>query len=373
MDIAAPPSQSLSPSADHLREQGDHHSSSKLFVLILSIIGFGSVFLGGIYYQKYLREEQLTCPDCPLIHNPKPAISSSPQPHSSEIPQLSTQFNPGEYYFDDTVIFMQQEEPHRTLIATVSHKQDGDTYIQNTRVSFFDGLKWIRKQFSQQTVDATMVSNNILQSWEYRYEPSGVLQQTVEGVLVVDTNQIQFESDMLENEMSIRSTPGYTKFLSASTGKFMINSSSYPAYVALFKIYSLDASQIQFYTGDFGLITDWAVLWDQAGNFYHIDKTEVPKPTPIYQSHNLGILKTNSSSELSVSKTFAVSVQRDNQNPPHLYTFELPSPIGKTIQVERINKVDKVELENVDWLIGQAIGTVDDTVPVIGLVEYIRY
>lgn len=333
----------------------------KIFILVFVLAGFISAFIGGYFISSLLSQEK----NISYSDSVKP-ISPTPSPtNSPEIPEDSTKFEPGKHYYDDTVMIITKETPQKTLVATVNRNEKNGDYLQTTRTSFHDGSKWTRKSENKSTKNSTIVSGNLVKDWNLNIDPSRVLKQTFNGSMQIDNNSLTFSSEVLQNEISVRSLPGYTKFMSEGDGTFSINGTNYQAHILYTRIYSENASDIQFYEDPFGLTTDWIAFWDNQGNFYHIDSTFVDKPTEKYQTHQLGILKK---SDGSVNKTFDVKVSRNEKDPPDSYTVTLGTPINNTIQFNRINAVNKAPNGSYAWLMGNIEGNTG-----VGLVEYIHH
>lgn len=344
----------------------------KIIILILVVSGFITTFVTGFILARLLATE----PTGGMIRFPPDksdiAIPIAEDDNSPTVPQDSTKFIPGKHYFDDTIILVSKQDPSINLVATVTRSEQDGSYTQGTRVSFFDGTSWDRKTTSGKTESSSIVSNGIVKSWNVQIDPTRVLKQTVDGEVTVNKKTIQFTSGTLENEISVRSLPGYTKFMSEGSGTLSLDGKSYDAYVLYTRIYSLNASDIQFYSEPLGLTTDWMIFWDTAGNFYHADVTNVQKPTDIYQTHQLGILKD---AQGGVLKTFNVSVTRDSLIPPKDYTISFGVPLGVKLNFQRIDQLNKAPDGSFDWFIGNVDGKIEKNgqlTPGKGLIEYIH-
>ena len=206
-------------------------------------------------------------------------------------------------------------------------------------------------------------NNEFVENWTIEYDKSRVLKQSVTGSLNVKGVKVDFQTGVLENEITIRSLPGYTKFMSESDGKLTINNQSFDAYLLYTRIYSVDASELITYNGNLGLLTDWIAFWDKDGNFYHIDSTSVEKPIPNYQTHSIGIYK---SKDGSISKTFSIAINRDKNIPPQNYSIQMGFPISKLLEFNKYNDIDKSPTDLYSWHMGN-IKNSDG----VGLVEYI--
>lgn len=335
---------------------------SKFIIIAVVILGFISTFVSGYYLSTLSRTENNV-------------TTATPKPPSDE-PQLlqdTTKFLPGKHYFDDTIMVITKDKPQLSLVATVTRAEQEKDYAQGTRVSYFDGSNWTRLSDAKTISDSAIVSGKLVKSWSTTIDPSRVLKQTAQGEINVNGSSLSFSTGILQNEIGIRSLPGYTKFLSYGTGTLTVNGTAHNAYILYTRIYSLNAADIQFYNQPFGVTTDYLAFWDTQGNFYHVDSTFVDKPTPTYQTHQLGVLEDTQG---TVTKTFSTSIDRGSENPPVSYTINMGSPIGATLRLSRINGINKAPNGSYTWYMGNVDGTVTkpngETLSGVGLIEYIH-
>jgi hypothetical protein len=351
----------------------------KLGFAVLVILGFLSAFGAG-YFMNQLLGSGKGGPDLGGLVSPLPVSSprTSSRPVASSMPAGSftevLRFDTGRHYFDDTIMVVSKTAPHHTLIATVNRLEGApNTYTQNTRASFFDGTTWTRKLEVNNTQSPNIATGGMVKEWQTTIDGSRVLKEESRGSLEIEGTNISFATGVLNNEIPIRSMPGYTKFLSEGEGKIVINGVPESAYVLYTRIYSLNADNIQFYNQPLGLTTDWLVFWDEMGNVYHLDTTQVPAPTPIYQTHQVAVMETNDG---GVYKTFQVGVDRNQTVPPSQYTINLANPIGRSLNLNLLNSINKAPDNSYQWYLGQVSGEVElpdgKKIKGIGLVEYIH-
>jgi hypothetical protein len=354
-------------------------SKTKYILVILIVVGFISTFTSGYLLSKLLSSERnattgitnTNIKGIPLPPNETPVPTSARMP---EIPQDSTKFLPGAHYFDDTIMIVTKDTPRINLISSVTRiEQEAGDFAQSSRASYFDGTKWTRTTASNKAPDSAIVSNNLVNNWATTIDPSRVLKQTAQGKITINNTPIFFSTGDLKNEISMRSLPGYTKFISYGLGTLTVNGVTHNAYIAYTRIYSLNASDIQFYNEPFGLTTDYIAFWDSEDNFYHIDKTSVDKPTTKYQTHEIGVFEEKDG---AVSKSFTVEIDRDSQIPPTKYTASILGSINAKLNFTRINEVNKAPNGPYKWYLGGIEGTVTNSVGEIlngvGIVEYIH-
>ncbi len=344
-----------------------------IVIIALLLCGFVATFISGFYLSDVFSREKPTA----VIQNelnPSPTETPTEANDILEEIQESTNFIPGMNFFDDTIMLVSKQEPHISLIATATRHQNEQGYTQNTRVSYFNGNDWARKLAQNATSDSAIVSNALFKRWEIDINKSRVLKQRVDGEILIGGDALAFSTSELENEIGMRSLPGYTKFMSNGSGTLKVNGNNLAVHVLYTRIYSLNSADIQFYNQPLGLTTDWVAFWDNQGNFYHIDNTQVDRPTPIYESHQIGVLK---SADSSVLKSFSLEVQRDGNTPPTDYVVNIHNPIRKKLRFSLKNNINKSSNKSMTWFMGSIAGTVIDeasesTIEGFGLVEYIH-
>lgn len=338
----------------------------KITILLIVAAGFLISFATGFYLNKLLKSEN-------TIENNQPSPTPIAQNNDTQTEQDSTKFLPGKFYIDDTVIAITKEITPRTLVATATRVQQEKDYNQTTRVSYFDGNNWLRKIASQTSANSAIVTNNIIKSWQTKIDPTRVLKEESIGQIQMDKTKINFNTGTLENEIGMRSLPGYTKFMSQTEGSINIDGKETPAHILYTHIYSSNAEDIQFYNKSLGITTNWIAFWDEEGNFYHIDATNVDKPTNIYETHKIGVLENPQG---QISKTFDLKITKDNNNPPTKYQINLNSPLNTSLELTRTNSLDKAPNSSFSWFSGNITGSVTkengQKVNGIGLVEYIH-
>lgn len=337
----------------------------QLVVFVMLFISSMTMTLGaGVLLDRLFVGETTTAP----VSSPTP--SATPTDNTPDIP---TSFKANTSYFDDTILLITKNEPHITVVASADRSQEDSNYKQSSRVSFFNGQDWSRKVTSSTNNTEQIQTNDIIKDWNITYDQSKVLKQSVTGTIMMDNNSIKFATQTLTNEMTIRSLPGYTKFMSEGTATAVINNVSYDCYVLYTRIYSNNAAELVSYDGSFNLTTDWAAFWDTAGNFYHLDSTNVVQDIPNYKSHTIGVFKNKDG---SVQKTFTLNITRDAANPPVNYTINFGTPIDHKLTLTRTNGINKYPNNSYVWYVGNVAGTVTNEKGIksegVGLIEYIN-
>lgn len=362
----------MDPEVAPTKPSSPTQSSGILAILALGCVG---AFVAGFFLSDLLKNQTGTPPSGITRTSPTPTPSPGVAPTGAAMGDVdSLSFATGLHYFDDTVLAITTDTPRKIFIGSMVRVEDEtNRYIHNTRVSFFDGESWTRKTGSQQSQTSAITTNTLVSAWNIDIDATRVLRERVSGTAQIDANTIQFFAPDLNNEMSVRSLPGYTKFMSQGNGTITIQGKKYAAKILYTRIYSMNTADIQFYSEPIGVTTDWVAFWDTAGNFYHVDATAVAKPTAIYKSHTLGI---HSSPSGAIFKTFSVQTTRDSNVPPNHYTINIRSPIASSLSLTRKNAINKAPNGSYDWYLGEVEGTVsqDGQTPRsgFGVVEYIH-
>lgn len=339
-----------------------NRKSIKFLVIgfLLFMVTIVSAFFGGFYFHRVLNTQE------------RIIIPTTSVPSTEEVffdsPVVSNNYPKGKQFFEDTVVAVTNDN-NKILIATVSRQEIESGVNQATRVSFFDGEKWIRKSTVKNYDTAQIYTNDIITQWKIDYDPSRVLKQQVSGLIQMDDDLIKFDTNIVTNNIGIRSLPDYTKFMSNGEGTLVINDEKFSTKILYTRIYSNNSQGIQFYDNPIGLTTNWLVFWDNEGNFYHIDSTFVDNPTDIYKTHKIGIIVDNGG---RVSKTFDVEVSINSDNPPSLYNIQLGSPINQVLTFTTQNSVNKAPNNSYSWFMSKGVGQAGNTKG-FGLVEYIHY
>lgn len=357
MDYDAKPTTTTPPS-EPVSGQVDRHSHLWLFI-ILFVASVISSFIAGYYWRVY---------DTPTNRSTTNPIASS-APVSTEDRQESIVVNlPRRAYFDDTIMAITDERPRRIVVATVTREDVEEGSYQATRASYFDGKSWTRKILTGTYANSDIATNTLVTNWDINIDPTLVLKQSATGTIRIDGNTINFDTGLLTNNIGMRSLPGYTKFMSTSDGQLTINETGVRAKILYTRIYSHYKDEMEFFQTSVGLTTNWIALWDEEGNFYHIDKTVVDQPTTNYQTHQVGV-KVDAGER--VTKTYDVSITSSSETPPRSYTITLGHPINQVLSFTSGISLNKAPNTSYDWFMSEGVGIVDGT-PSYGAAEYIH-
>lgn len=334
---------------------------SQLIVIVLFfVLSLCSTFIGGYFLRGMLNQTQVETP----VATSKP--SPSPQ-NVEENPTEGSEVLEGRQYYEDTYIAY-SNNPKIVLLASVSRKETESGTLQSTRVSYFDGNDWTRKTTTKIYPDTSIYTNEIVKQWKIVFDPSRVLQQSVLGQISISDKNIIFNTNILTNNISVRSLPGYTKFISNADADLIVNTDTIPVKILYTRIYSNNTNELQFYDSPLGLHTYWLAFWDTQGNFYHIDSTQVDNPTPVYKTHQFAALVDSSE---RVSKSFDVQSYADSDTQPSNVQFIVGKSINKTINFIIGQKLNKAPNNSYTWFVSEGEGTVNG-VPGFGILEFIR-
>lgn len=340
-----------------------------IVVIALALLGFVACFVGGLVVSQMLSIQKTINTSIANVASPTPQVSNN----QNETLQATNETSLGMHYFADTIMAISTNKPTIAFIVTATRKQSNSGYVQSTQSSFYDGTKWVRKQLSQTYQSDGITSNDIIKNWQINYDSSRVLKQSVKGSFAIDSNNLTVDIPNITNEIGMRSIPGYTKFMSETTGSLTLNGTSQPVKIIYTRIYSLNAADIQFYDTPLGLRTDWVAFWDEQGNFYHVDKTDVKNPTAIYETHQVGVKEDIHG---TVTKTFKVRVTDDGSTPPTNFTINLQDNLNETLHFSRVNQIDKAPNSSYVWVIGVIEGDVTtndgNIIKGFGFAEYIQ-
>ena len=364
-------------------EQTQPSTSKKNYFIIggLWLFSLLWVFGAGFLFNAVLSPTTLVSPpdrQTPLPTSPQTSVTPEYRPVDGagidfvqfELPSLGS----GLSYFDDTLTVLIETNPPQFIAMTYSRVENvEDQFTHSTRVSYFDGAQWHRNKHVDFGGTTNFISNSVINTLQVYQDRNRVLRQRVDANLNVDGVQIQINTDVLENEIAMRTEPTYTRLFSDSTGKVTINGQQYPARLMYTKWYSMDQRQLSFYSQKYGLKTHVIDFWADDGSTIHLDSTNVQNPDELYSSHHIGIFKDKQN---RVSKTFDLNVQTSNENPPTQWAVNFSSPLDITFTGEAYTFLDKAEGANYDWYRGLMNGEIKlssgEVVKGVGAFEYIN-
>jgi hypothetical protein len=337
---------------------------TKFLLFFLLAFSFVAVFVGGYFLHDLFKKENPTKSE--TITKSQPPMTPSPtkrnNPNTPSIPDNvndTTLFLPGKTYFEDTIIAVAKDAPHQAVLLSARRIERDNSFAQDTGLTYFDGNSWDRNQNRDDTPNSKIVANYLIKSWEDTLDESRVLKESVHVTATLNTTAIEITTKTFSNEIAMRSLPGYTKFMSNTSGTMTINGKSFDAYIVYTRIYSLNASDVQFYVQPLGLTTYWVAFWDENGTFYHIDKSLVGKPTDVYKTHQVAVTESITNDLPSVEKSFLVDVNSDNASSPNKVTITTHNSQGSILELNRHSGLNKAPDTSYTWIISDVDGVVN--------------
>lgn len=290
----------------------------------------------------------------------------------SEIPLVK--FLPNKQYFDDTYVAIQQDPPHAAIVLSTSRVEQQQNFIEYTKVNYFDGQAWNRKTVTTTIPSSDIKTNSLLRSWA---NASEIAQNQSSppplAEVQLPTGSITFTSVNLQNEISLQSLPGSTKFIYQGLGTITIKGDTTPAYIFYSRTYSFNAVDLAFLTHPENLTSNWFLFWDKENTFYYFDNHAVPGSTNPIQNFQIGVRE---SGDQVVLRTAGISPSFQKENQISNYNVIFSNPINERVELPEQNTINKADSKAYQWIMelgeGKVIKREGRIVLGVGLVEYIR-
>lgn len=337
-------------------------------LLLLFITFFSGFFLRGLF----IPQSKLPLPT--PVTNPSPLATpggQTPTPsNTSEIPASSIQFLPGKQYFEDTYAIISKKQPYHTLILSVARIEQERNYAQYTKVNFFDGQVWQRKAVTTTITNPNVVTNPLLRLWN---TTAASMQDPLLASIMIEDTELSFGSSLLQNEISIESLPGSTKFIYQGTGTLTINGEEENVYVLRTRSYSFNAIDLAFFNTPENLTSNFISFWDEEGEFYYVDTHTTKNPTTPIQTRTIAV-KENT--RKIVSKAEQLSSEFQQKDGVNEFVVRLQAPINEQLRLIFVRALDKAKGNTYTWTLsnvtGSSVKAEGRTVKGVGIVEYIR-
>lgn len=278
---------------------------------------------------------------------------------------------PDKQYFEDSYIVIQKAAPHAGLVLSVSRIEQKQNFTQYTRINYFDGKTWDRKSLLGTNQTVAISTNPLLRSWN---DPA-VVQRTPEKELAsisLPSQSLSFSSTALQNEISLQSLPGSTKFMYQGTGTILLDGQREPAYVFYSRTYSFNASDLAYLLKPNLLTSSWMVFWDTDGTFYHLDSHTPKNPTSSAQVLKIGVRVDPGG---VIRKSPAVSSTIESTDTASFYKETFGETINEEVLLSRANTFDKSDKKAYSWYLsigeGSSVKREGRTVKGVGLIEQI--
>jgi len=342
----------------------------KKFLIGLAIVGVLLVFFSGFFLRGAVDSPQplTTVPTATPTPTPLVAITPTPTPFS-EVIGSTIKFLPRKQYFDDTYIAISKSAPYKTAILSISRIEQERNYTQYLKVNYFNGKEWVRKTVTNTLSNSNVIANPLLRSWN----DATIIEQNATkdiATLSLDSQNVVITSKRLQDEISVQSLPGSTKFIYQGTGTLTINKEAEQAYIFYARTYSFNASDLSFLSTPEILTSEWAIFWDENGTFYYLDALKTPNATSSIQDRQIGIRETLNQ---TITRTTTASGRATPPEP--LFIVNLNDPIGESLRFPYTNAVNKSDKKSYQWYLGSGEGSLvqsqGKTAKGIGVFEYI--
>lgn len=333
-------------------------------VLIIFFLGF---FIGRAGKPKVIVAAPTPTPTLAQVT----AVSPTPTPFSEQ-PAATIDFLPGKQYFDDTFAVIEKAAPHRTLLLSVSRIEQQQSYVEYIRANYYTGQSWDRTSLTTTQPNSDIVTNTLLKEWN---DPSGKQFYDNQNIATVtlQNEEVSFTSKSLQDELSVQSQPGSTKFAYQGPGTISINGDKNDAYVYRSRTYSFNASDLAFLAHPETLTSDWMVFWDDEGNFYNLDSRQTQNNASPIQQLNVGIRED---SNHNIVKSTQTNVSIDQSNKVQEYNVYFSDPINERVELFIGNAINKADKKSYLWVInsgeGNAVRKEGRLVKGVGILEFIK-
>ncbi len=347
----------------------DKKTMSKYFVMAGVGIGFICIFVLGLVLGRG-RSNSSSATAAPTPTSPPITSEITPFPSNfQEVPLVN--FLPNKQYLDDTYVVVSQDQPHLTLILSVSRIEQQHNFTQYTKTNYFDGTSWDRKSTTAVINTNIIATNPLLRSWTPSNPNSSNTPSSL-ATLTLPKNDISFTSGNLNNEVSVQSIPGSTKFIYQGKGTLTINDDTHPAYVFYSRTYSFNAAELSYLTKPDQVNSNWLLFWDKEGTFYYIDDHKGLSGFEGISSFALGVVEEGN----SILRTPSESTIIDTNNTVLTYNASLDFDPDIAVFLPLVNPLNKSNKKTYSWVTASGEGTAVKAegrkVSGVGVVEYIR-
>lgn len=170
-------------------------------------------------------------------------------------------------------LLLVSKDTPRKLIYLDYYKSANEGY---GNVYLYDGSTWTHQQITADDSVSIKPENSLNQS-EYKVETD------IRGY----APRVRISVPQIFAHMTIRGKKAYSKFggaLSAPSAKVSLDDKNFDCFAAMLVGYNSVPDEKDWMK--LGVKTDWLMYFDKDWNFYHLDKTTVEKPSPLYESHS---------------------------------------------------------------------------------------
>lgn len=166
--------------------------------------------------------------------------------------------------------------------------------------------------------------------------------QEYQGAIKFDETLITFTAANLQGDFMTRNSPTYTRHQSVGDGIVTYNDKKILVHVLAEGIHSSDFNKSVFFEGSDEIVSETRqfVLWDNEGNFYMIDQSNVVSDTPEYPSHTWLLYKNHKSNYTKKSFTSNITSQSVLGRPETEWSITAPDFNDATIKLSLLKYID---------------------------------
>lgn len=228
--------------------------------------------------------------------------------NQDEVPPVVTSADSYEYY-RDSVTLLAHDASGQPIVLDMdfSRKEKNGTFIH-----YYSGTLWVGDQaqefFTQFNSDEVEPQpHEFLDSYESVQFPDLSTRASHELSLSTDSGELSFVIET-DGDFLTKNTLDHTRFTSVTQTTLMLGDQSFPAQILWENAYSADYTKSIFFEGRDDLNSESHVftLWDEDGNFYHVDQTVADGDQTYYASHTWLLHKN--SAEQSTQKSYVATV-----------------------------------------------------------------
>ena len=214
-----------------------------------------------------------------------------------------------QFYSDSVSLFIPDEKSPFILELDLNRRQEPNGIF--THYYFLNGFykneitdKYVQFEFGSYDLTPTSYLVDFKREspsdFSVRDYYSGVVKMT-------ETNEVSFSITDIKGDFITRNRPEYTQFQSTGKALVKIGNETKEAFALVETLHSNDYEKRIFFPRLSSVVslTHQFVLWDEFGNFYMIDNSEVFSDTPEYPSHSWLLYK---SKDGETKKGFSVMV-----------------------------------------------------------------
>lgn len=247
-------------------------------------------------------------------------LNSSSQPivvpGDSQINEPGSSCESCKFFNDNITLYMPDESNPIAVEIDVNRKQESDGAYSH--YYFLDGT------INNKTLDQYgqfKATNPAVQPYAFlqqftRVEPTDASVRAVYSGALETTSgiRVEFTTSPLQGDFVTRNTPEYTQFQSVTKAEMVIDGVENTAYALVETIHSTDYEKRIFFPtlSLLDSLTHQFVLWDETGNFYLIDDSQVFSETAAYPSHSWLLYKEASNG--NTKKGFDTSITQPVEN-----------------------------------------------------------